>query len=124
MDVKESEVTASTRKTHSVVLPRITEAVTGALEMMLHVEPNSLEDIERPVLDFVDALWNAPLRHSERRFFTGKIIDTIYILLGRHKVLAMWTVLGSNGLACPSICAVVVLRHAGNRAPPQANLGE
>ena len=78
LDVKGSEVTASTRKTHSVVLPRITDAVTDALEMMSQLQPNGMEDIERLVLDFVDALWNVPLRHSERRFFTGKIIDTVY----------------------------------------------
>ena len=79
LDVKESRVTSITRRTHRVVHPRISDAIADALEMMSHLEPG--QEVERLVLDFVDAFWNVPLRQSERRFFTGKIADTSFIFL-------------------------------------------
>ena len=69
----------SGRRTHRVVLPRISDAIADALEMVSHLEPG--QEIDWPVLDFVDAFWNALLCHSERRFFTGKIADKYFTFL-------------------------------------------
>ena len=62
-----------------MVLPRISDATADALEMMSHLEPG--QEVEFLVLDFVAAFWNVPLRHSERRFFAGKIADKFLTFL-------------------------------------------
>ena len=102
LDVKESRVTCITRRTHRVVLPRISDAIADALEMMSHLEPG--QEVEWLVLDFVDAFWNVPLRHSERRFFTGKIADKFYIFLraaqGSRNGPLSWAAMVSLALRC------------------------
>ena len=70
---------------------------------MSHLEPG--QEIEWLVLDFVDAFWNVPLRHSERRFFTGKIADKYFILKraaqGSRNGPLSWAALVSLALRCP-----------------------
>ena len=56
------------------------------------------------VLDFVDACWNVPLRHSDPGFFTGKIAASSSFFYGPHGFMQRPVVLGSYGLSCAQVC--------------------
>ena len=60
-----------------IVLPRIQDAVTDALEL----RRAGTGDIEWIVLDIADAFHNIPLRSAERRFACSKIGDEIVCFL-------------------------------------------
>jgi len=69
MDLKQSGMSARTRKTHRVVLPRISDAVQDALLLASTAAPS--DEFEFLVLDFTDAFWHVPLHPDERRYFIG-----------------------------------------------------
>ena len=69
LDLKRSGISARTRHTHRVVLPRISDAVQDALKLIACAAPE--EHTEFFILDFQNAFWNIPLHPLERRFFVG-----------------------------------------------------
>ena len=77
LDLKASSVTACTRATHRVVLPRVSDAVQDVLELLWDQAPG--EGIEWAVLDFTDAFWNIPLAFSERKHFVGMARGKFYV---------------------------------------------
>ena len=70
LDLKKSGVSARTRHTNRVALPRATDAVHDSLENMTELF-DEFEEIECFVIDFRDAFWNVPLHPEERRYFIG-----------------------------------------------------
>lgn len=120
LDLKESQVTSHSSKTCRVVLPRGTDHITNLLdEMAILWDPDALElraipadvntvepmddiDLEQLVLDFSEAFWQVPLDPAERRFFVGKLKDTILSYMRAAQ--------GSrNGpLAWVSVCSLAV----------------
>ena len=81
LDIKQSGVRAVTRRGFRVLLPRTIDAVNGDLELLgLCLHANSVEiGVEMLVLDFIDAFWQLPLRHDERRFFAGRVRGWYYV---------------------------------------------
>lgn len=77
LDLKQSRVTACTRKTHRVVLPRVTDTVQDMLEHLADLQPG--ETTEWFILDFVEAFWNIPLHPTERKRFVGKAGGRFYV---------------------------------------------
>ena len=95
LDLKESQITSHSSKTCRVVNPRVTDHILNLLgELSIIWDPDALElravpadvntiepsgdfDVEQFVLDFAEAFWQVPLALEERRFFVGKLRDTI-----------------------------------------------
>ena len=80
LDFKRSGISARTRKTHRVVLPRVSDAVHDALSLAAAAEPE--HDGELFVLDFTDAFWHVPLHPSERRHFIGHGAGAYWVFRG------------------------------------------
>ena len=78
LDCKRSCVSSMARRTHKAVLPRLTDAVYSALELM-----KGCVDSEQSLLvaDIVDAFWLIPLRAEERRFFVARLRGHYYVFL-------------------------------------------
>ena len=55
LDLKKSGVSKRTRKTHRVVLPRLSDLVHDLLDLLATREPH--QSVEVFVLDFTDAFW-------------------------------------------------------------------
>ena len=55
---------------YRAIYPRSADVINDILELGTSV---SGDQTELFVLDFVDAFWQVPLRHCERRFFVGKL---------------------------------------------------
>lgn len=79
LDVKQSQVKYSTRRTHRVPLPRGTDVAIDALESARELA--SEEALEFMVLDFKEAFWNVPLAKAERRFFVGRHRGKFYVFM-------------------------------------------
>ena len=69
LDLKKSGVSKRTRKTHRVVLPRLSDPVQDLLDLL--ATRNAHQSVEVFVLDFSDAFWQIPLAPEERRHFIG-----------------------------------------------------
>ena len=77
MDSKRSGVKAASARKFKAVLPRITDAIHAALDLLDSRESGEL--LEFLVVDAEDAFWQLPLRVSERRFFVGKVRNEYFI---------------------------------------------
>ena len=71
MDSNRSGVTGNSRRTHRLILPRATDAVSDALGLSMNLPPG--HSLEQFILDFVDAFWIVPNAKAERKFFVGKV---------------------------------------------------
>ena len=69
LDLKRSGISKRTRKTHRVVLPRLSDLVSDVLRLLSTRTEN--QGVEILVLDFTDAYWQIPLAVQERRHFVG-----------------------------------------------------
>ncbi len=69
LDLKASGISARTRKTHRVVLPRVADVVRDSLRALSELSEG--EDAELFVVDFRNAFWHIPLLPAERRHFVG-----------------------------------------------------
>eukprot|EP00971_Amphidinium_carterae_P113819 2255381-Amphidinium_carterae.1 len=63
LDAKQSGITAHTRPTYRVELPRATDVVNSVLSTAQLVQP---ENVELLVCDFAEAFWQVPLAPEER----------------------------------------------------------
>ena len=70
LDAKSSGVTECSRKMYRALYPRSTDVINDVLELASQFGASNTELF---VLDFVDAFWQVPLRHCERKFFTGNL---------------------------------------------------
>lgn len=77
LDLKRSGVSRRTSHTRRIVLPRVSDAVRGALCLKASpaAEPH---DVEWLVLDFESAFWNVPLHLAERKYFVGAAAGGIW----------------------------------------------
>ena len=102
LDAKQSGVTKSSRKMFRVILPRPTDAINDALDLLALCEHD--ETVDFLVLDCVDAFWNVPLRKSERRFFTGRLGGRYVVYLrtaqGSRAAPLTWALLISLVMRC------------------------
>eukprot|EP00435_Cladocopium_sp_Y103_P025927 s1750_g6.t1 len=73
LDCKESGVNLTAAKGGRLTLPRATDAVDDALQLMRLAKPG--QSIEWLVLDFTDWFFNIPLHPDERKHFTIKYKD-------------------------------------------------
>ena len=73
LDCKESGVNRTAAKGGRLTLPRATDAVDDALQLLKLAKPG--QSIEWLVLDFTDWFFNIPLHPDERRHFTIKYKD-------------------------------------------------
>ena len=69
LDLNKSGMSRRTRKTHRVVLPRLSDLVNDVLHLLSTRTEN--QGVEILVLDFTDAYWQIPLAEQERRHFVG-----------------------------------------------------
>ena len=67
LDLKASGVSKRTKKTHRVVLPRLSDLVQDVLSLLSTKTPE--QGFEVFVLDFTDAFWQIPLTSEERKHF-------------------------------------------------------
>eukprot|EP00971_Amphidinium_carterae_P256783 5098471-Amphidinium_carterae.1 len=70
LDAKQSGITAHTRPTYRVELPRATDVVNSVLSTAQMVKPENLELL---VCDFAEAFWQVPLAPEEQKYFCGKL---------------------------------------------------
>jgi len=80
LDCKKAGLSRSSRRSERTLLPRVTDAVSDAMEMATD-EAGEHDTMLFGVLDFTDAFWMIPLHKSERRFFTTKVGQTFYVFL-------------------------------------------
>ena len=79
LDEKQSMITLHTKKTHRVLLPRVSDATQDALDLSDGLR--SGEKVEQMVLDAKDAFWTVPNHPSERRFCVGKVRGKFLVYL-------------------------------------------
>ena len=79
LDAKQSGVSTSAKKMFRVILPRPSDVINDALHLSSKCVDG--EAVEFFVLDFSDAFWNIPLKHSERKFFVGKVNNKYVVYL-------------------------------------------
>ena len=72
LDTKQSRLKECSAKHQRVLLPRLLDTITQALNLMSTAKPG--EDTEWMVLDYSDAFWQVPLHPHERRFFCAKVL--------------------------------------------------
>ncbi len=84
VDSKQSGVTSATPRTHSVILPRIVDFITSALNLLAQKQANG--EREALVADIVDAFRLPPLHKAERRFFVDRFRGNSYIFRAQHRV--------------------------------------
>ena len=70
VNLKRSGVSAASRKTERVLLPRTLDSVWDLIELLLKKasSSSSSQQIDALVIDFVDAFWQVPLVELERKF--------------------------------------------------------
>ena len=98
LDCKASSVNNAIRRTHRIVLPRLTDTATDVLDLMLAEtrdgNPCPGDNVEQMVLDFEDAFWRIPLHPLERKFFCaqyqGKVIIWLRTAQGSKKAPFTW----------------------------------
>ena len=118
LDLKQSKVTACTRKTHRVVLPRITDAVKDMLEIAVDAEQD--EETEWLILDFIEAFWNIPLRHAERKHFVGKAGGRYFVYLRAARGSRNGPLAWASVISVPLRCTQGIFFGAGRSARPGA----
>ena len=98
--LKKQHVNSATIRKERVVLPRATDVTEDVLDALGEVEQSSSNmsdvdgDVELLVLDFADAFYIVPLRHSQRRYyctaFRGKIIVFLTTAQGSVNAPLTW----------------------------------
>ena len=118
LDLKKSGISRRTRKTHRVILPRLSDLVQDLLSMI--GKQSAEHDTEVFVLDFTDAFWQIPLASCERRHFIG----TYGHKLWKFKRAAQGSRNGPLSWASPSSLLLLrctqerVHRHVGRHQEP------
>ena len=72
LDTKQSKLKECSAKHQRVLLPRLLDAITQALNLMNDCKED--EGMDWMVLDFSDAFWQVPLDPAERRYFCARVI--------------------------------------------------
>jgi len=80
-DAKRSKVSAASRKFQRVILPRVTDIVVDALEMLAATSELPIDWFEFFIADFKDAFFHIPLHRREQQFFTFSFRGKVYVLL-------------------------------------------
>ena len=71
LDTKQSGLKDCAAKHQRVLLPRLLDTITQALNLLSKCQDG--EDVDFFVLDYCDAFWQIPLHPEERRFFCAKV---------------------------------------------------
>jgi hypothetical protein len=79
LDSKRSRVVQVSAMPERVLLPRITDAITDHLDLMALC--THFESVEFFILDFLDAFWQLPSKHSERRFFVVRVDGSYFVYM-------------------------------------------
>ena len=79
LDCKRSGVSKMAKRTHKSVLPRVTDAVLSALDLMASRRPD--QELQFFIADIVDAFWLIPLHVSERKFFCAFLRGHYYLFV-------------------------------------------
>ena len=77
LDCKRSGVSEAASRTHKSVLPRITDAVKSALELLDTKTDDQVVTLF--IADIVDAFWLIPLHFNERRYFCAGLRNKWYV---------------------------------------------
>ena len=77
LDCKRSGVSEVASRTHKSVLPRITDAVRSALELLDTKTDDQVVTLF--IADIVDAFWLIPLHFSERKYFCARLRNKWYV---------------------------------------------
>ncbi len=81
IDAKRSWVSRSSRKYERVILPRATDVIVDALDLLRLAWGASLDHFEWFIADFKDAFWHVPLHKREQRFFVVQLRGKVFVLL-------------------------------------------
>ncbi len=102
VDSKQSGVSRTASLGFRSVLPRVLDLVFDTLELMSDL--SITENIEYFVLDFVDAFWQLPLAHAERKYFVVRFRGLYYVWLrtaqGSRGAPLSWAALAGLLMRC------------------------
>ena len=80
LDCKRSLISRSAQGTHKAALPRVTDAVKGASQLM-QSNTKLPQPVTRLVADIVDAFWLIPLKECERKYFVARLRNRYFVFL-------------------------------------------
>ena len=70
LDQKMSDITKHTRRTHRLLLPRLTDVIHDTLDLSNELQNDEL--VEHFIIDIKDAFWLIPNHPQERRYCVGR----------------------------------------------------
>ena len=126
VSLKRSGVSAASRKTERVLLPRTMGSVEDLIELLINkvaAQDNALR-IESLVIDFADAFWQIPLGELERRFTVFEFDGSYYVFQrapqGSRGAPLLWA--RTVALACrsASLCPGDVVRLTATWMTPSS----
>lgn len=72
LDCRRSGISDGSCLRERIVLPRLTDVVNDVIDLFGILDKSTDDEIEIFIIDFTDAFWHIPLKHSERRYYTCK----------------------------------------------------